>query len=508
MSSPHPPRTTAGLMIQGTGSDVGKSLIVAGLCRAFTRRGLRVRPFKPQNMSNNAAVTADGGEIGRAQALQARACGVDPVIDMNPILLKPETETGVQLIVQGRRVGRVMARDYQTIKHGLMTPVLDSFHRLAATADLILVEGAGSPAEINLRSGDIANMGFAAAADLPVILVADIERGGAIASIVGTLAVLEPAERQRVKGFVINKFRGDIRLFDDGLTILTARTGVPGLGVVPYFPGATALPAEDAMGLAIVAAAPGTPRPPRPIRVAVPHLSRIANFDDLDPLRLEPDVLMTLVEPGQALPGDADLVLLPGSKSTLGDLRFFRDQGWDIDLAAHCRRGGRVVGLCAGFQMLGRQIHDPEGSDGAPGSAAGLGLLDLETMMTATKTLAPVTGTERGTGAAVRGYEMHVGRIDGPALARPWFDLAGRAEGAVSPDGRIFGSQIHGLFAADDFRHGFLALLRGAARPGIAFEAMVDAALDGLAVHLETHLDLDRLLALAGPVGADGSRPG
>ena len=351
--------STPAIMIQGTGSDVGKSLIVAGLCRAFARRGLTVRPFKPQNMSNNAAVTADGGEIGRAQALQARACGVAPVTDMNPVLLKPQSEIGAQVVVQGRIWGNAKARAYQALKGELLPKVLESFRRLSAQADLVIVEGAGSPAEVNLRAGDIANMGFAEAADLPVVLVADIDRGGVIATLVGSHAVIAPAEARRVAGYVINKFRGDVSLFDDGLRIITEHTGWPSLGVVPFFPVAARLPAEDAVALSHSRVAED-----REIRIAVPQLARIANFDDFDPLIAEPDVALDFVEPGRALPGDADLVVLPGSKATLADLAFLRDQGWDLDLRAHLRRGGRVLGICGGYQMLGRCISDPPGDRG------------------------------------------------------------------------------------------------------------------------------------------------
>jgi len=339
---------TAALMLQGTGSDVGKSLLVAGLARAYTRRGLVVRPFKPQNMSNNAAVTVEGGEIGRAQALQARACGVAPAVDMTPVLLKPQSECGAQVVVRGRLRGNASARDYLALKTTLMPEVLASFRRLAAPADLVLVEGAGSPAEVNLRAGDIANMGFAEAADLPVALVADIERGGVIASVVGTWTLLPAGERARLAGVIVNKFRGDVRLFDEGLAIIARETGLASFGVVPWFPQARALPAEDAL-----AVAGHRPRVAATIRVAVPQVSRLANFDDLDPLIAEPDVAVDFVEPGRALPGDADLVVLAGSKSTLADLAVLRCEGWNIDITAHLRRGGWLVGLCGGYQMLG-----------------------------------------------------------------------------------------------------------------------------------------------------------
>ena len=487
---------TPALMIQGTGSDVGKSLVVAGLCRAFHRRGLAVRPFKPQNMSNNAAVTVDGGEIGRAQALQARACGVEPGVDMNPVLLKPETDIGAQVVVQGRRVATLRAREYSAYKPSLIEPVLESFARLCAPADLVLIEGAGSPAEVNLRDGDIANMGFAEAADVPVVLVADIDRGGSIAVLVGSHAVLPTAERVRVKGFIINKFRGDPALFDDGLAIIRERTGWPDLGVVPFFAEASRLPAEDAASLTRT---PQTTE--RAIRVAVPVLSRIANFDDLDPLKLEPDVAVTLVGAGEALPGDADLVLLPGSKSTIGDLQFLRSQGWDVDLAAHVRRGGRVLGVCGGYQMLGRRLHDPDGIEGPSGSCDGLGLLDVETVMGGDKTLREVVGTHVPSGQSVRGYEMHIGITTGTDRDCPFVDLADgdqvRPDGAISADGRVAGCYVHGLFGADGFRHAFLSSLRVRPDSGLEFDATVERTLESLADHLESCLDLEAILEIA-----------
>jgi len=478
---------------------------VAGLCRAFSKRGLTVRPFKPQNMSNNAAVTDDGGEIGRAQALQARACGVAPTTDMNPVLLKPQSEIGAQVVVQGRIWGNARAREYQALKGELLPKVLESFARLGADADLVIVEGAGSPAEVNLRAGDIANMGFAEAADLPVVLVADIDRGGVIAALVGSHAVLGEAEARRVTGYVVNKFRGDVSLFDAGLAIITARTGWPSLGVVPFFPEAAKLPAEDAVALLRAPEALGAAEG-RAIKIAVPQLARIANFDDLDPLIAEPDVAVDFVEPGRALPGDADLVILPGSKATLADLAFLRRQGWDIDLAAHLRRGGRVLGLCGGYQMLGRRVADPDGIEGPAGdSAEGLGLLDVETVLTGEKALREVQGIHLESGAAIRGYEMHVGVTTGPGLTRPFSDLEGRAEGAVAADGKAAGCYLHGLFAADAFRAAFLGTLKERARSGLAYDAQVEAVLDQLAAHLEAHLDLDRVLDIAkGHKGGEG----
>ncbi|MFQ5774285.1 MAG: cobyric acid synthase [Kiloniellaceae bacterium] len=480
-------------MLQGTGSDVGKSLLVAGLGRAYRRRGLDVRPFKPQNMSNNAAVTADGGEIGRAQALQARACGLAPSVHMNPVLLKPQTDVGAQIVVRGKVRGNAAARDYLALKAELLPGVLDSFARLAEGADLVLVEGAGSPAEVNLRAGDIANMGFAEAAGVPVALVGDIERGGVIASIVGTWTLLPAKARARLCGVVVNKFRGDKTLFEGGLAVIERETGLACFGVVPYFAEARRLPAEDALAVE----SHHGPDADRAIRVAVPVVSRIANFDDLDPLIAEPDVAVDFVRPGQALPGDADLVVLPGSKATIADLAFLRAQGWDVDLAAHLRRGGFVVGLCGGYQMLGARVHDPRGIEGARGEVPGLGLLDIETELGGDKTLVEAEGIELSTGRAVRGYEMHLGRATGPGPERPMLRLGERFDGAVSPDGRVMGCYLHGLFAADAFRHAFLARLKHRAASGLAYEAEIDAVLDRLAEHLEAHLDLDRLLVAA-----------
>ncbi len=480
----------AAIMIQGTGSHVGKSVLVAGLCRALVRRGLRVAPFKPQNMSNNAAVTADGGEIGRAQALQALACRVPPSVHMNPVLLKPETDTGAQVIVQGRRTGTLRAADFGQRKADLLPRVLESFALVGRGADLVVVEGAGSPAETNLRAGDIANMGFAEAAGVPVVLVGDIDRGGVIASLVGTAAVLAPADRQRIRGFLVNKLRGDAALFAEGLRTIEAHTGWPGLGVVPWFADVHRLPAEDGLDLA-----ERRPNPGGRYTVAVPALPRIANFDDLDPLRLEPEVRVVIVEPGTPIPV-ADLVLIPGTKSTIGDLRFLRAQGWDVDILAHHRRGGRVLGLCGGYQMLGRTIADPDGVEGAAETVAGLGLLDVATLLSGDKTTVPVAGRHCASGESIAGYEIHLGRTSGPDCARPVVDLGGRLDGATSPDGLTAGTYVHGLFAADAFRRAFLA--DAGVASSLAYEASVEAALDGLADHLERAVAIDRLLEIAG----------
>lgn len=476
------------IMIQGAGSNVGKSLLVAGIARAAKARGLSVAPFKPQNMSNNAAVSADGGEIGRAQALQARACGLTPHSDMNPVLLKPETDIGAQVIVQGKRVATLKARDYGKMKSTLMPSVLDSFYRLAAQHDLIIVEGAGSPAEVNLRGGDIANMGFAEAANVPVALIGDIDRGGVIAQLVGTYAILPPSDRDRIKAFAINKFRGDVSLFDDGMTAIENHTSWVPLGVLPWFADAWKLPAEDVMDI--------SSRGSGKIKVAVPRLNRIANFDDLDPLSSEPDVTVEIVEAGRALPGDADLILIPGSKSTIADLAHLRAQGWDIDIKAHINRGGRVLGICGGYQMLGREIIDDLGLEGAPSTVAGLGLLDISTHMKPEKRLAMTNAVHVTSGTPVTGYEIHLGETTGPDCANAWLRVDNRLEGAADKSGRISGCYLHGLFTADHFRHHFLGQL-GMPNSNVNYEHNVETTLDSLARHVEAHLDLDALLSLA-----------
>ncbi|PIC00252.1 cobyric acid synthase [Caulobacter sp. X] len=480
----------AALMIQGCGSDVGKSVLVAGLCRLFANRGLTVRPFKPQNMSNNAAVTAEGGEIGRAQALQAIACRTPPTVDMNPVLLKPQSDVGAQLVVRGRMAGTWKASGYQARKGELLGVVVESFRRLEAESDLVIVEGAGSPAEVNLRAGDIANMGFARAADVPVVLVGDIDRGHVIAALVGAHAVLDEGDRAMVRGFLINKFRGDPALFQDGRRMIVEATGWPDLGMAPWLAAARRLPAEDAVVLDGASRLGG-----RKVRIVVPMLSRIANFDEFDALRAEPDVDFAFVPPGQPLPGDADLVILPGTKATLADLVFFRAQGWDIDLLAHVRRGGRVLGVCGGLQMLGRRLSDPDGVEGAPASAEGLGLLDVETVMTDQKTLRHVTGRLPG-GARFEGYEMHVGRTAGGQRPMLRFDDGGE-DGAISADGKVRGCYVHGLFDTGEARAELLAEL-GAASDRLDQSARVDQALDDIAAALEAAFDIPALAAIAG----------
>jgi len=508
------------LMFQGTGSDVGKSLIVAGLARAYANRGLKVRPFKPQNMSNNAAVTADGGEIGRAQALQARAARVLASVHMNPVLLKPQSEIGAQIVVQGKVFGSAKAAAYQRIKKDLLPLVLDSYERLRGEADIVLVEGAGSASEINLRANDIANMGFARAADMPVVLIGDIDRGGVIASLVGTKSVIAAEDAALICGFIVNKFRGDAGLFADGMARIAQLTGWQPLGLVPYFADARLLPAEDALALeqrsdlrsfprkresrsgllgllsSWVPASAGTSGLSKRVRIAVPILPHIANFDDLDPLDAEPAVDLVRVRPGTALPGDADLILLPGSKATIADLAALRAAGFDIDVAAHLRRGGKVLGLCGGYQMLGRTVADPDGIEGPPGKVAGLGMIDVATTLSEEKRLEPVSGTTSD-GAPFSGYEMHMGVTEGPDRARPFAKLAdGSPEGAISADGLAIGTYVHGLFADDRQRAAWLERF-ATGSSDVAYETQIEHTLDALADHLAAHIDLDRLLKLA-----------
>ncbi|RWK53686.1 cobyric acid synthase [Mesorhizobium sp.] len=484
------------IMLQGTGSDVGKTVLVAGLCRAARKRGLKVRPFKPQNMSNNAAVAnipGDklGGEIGRAQWLQAIACGVAPTVHMNPVLLKPQTDVGAQVVVQGKVFGEARARDYQALKARLMDAVLDSWVKVGEGADLVIVEGAGSPAEINLRSRDIANMGFATRVDVPVILVGDIDRGGVIASVAGTHLILPEEDRRMIAGYLINKFRGDVSLFDDGIKAIESFTGWRCFGVVPWLKAAARLPSEDSVVLERLASGEK-----RALKVAVPMLSRIANFDDLDPLKAEPQVEVVFVPPGQHLPEDAGLVIIPGSKSTIGDLLRFRENGWDRDLAAHRKRGGHVVGICGGFQMLGRVVRDPDGIEGSVTETEGLGLLDVETVMEPEKTVRNVNARSVQFDLPLEGYEIHLGRTTGPDTQRASAVINGANDGAVSADGKVSGTYLHGLFSADAFRAKFLENL-GVKGGGIDYRAEVERALDEIAAELETHLDCDAIFGLA-----------
>ncbi|NML95606.1 cobyric acid synthase [Novosphingobium olei] len=479
------------VMLQGTGSDVGKSVLVAGLCRALANRGLRVLPFKPQNMSNNAAVTIDGGEIGRAQALQAMACRAQAHTDMNPVLLKPQADRTAQLVVQGKVRGTLGSANFLEGRRPLLPEVLESHARLCARADIVVVEGAGSPAEINLRAGDIANMGFARAANVPVVLVGDIDRGGVIAAIAGTRAVINPEDAAMIRGFIINKFRGDPALFADGYQAIERLTDWPGLGVVPWLPAVARLPSEDAVilerGLSVASGR---------CLVACPILPRISNFDDLDPLRQEPDVDVAMVPPGMPIPREVDLIVLPGSKATLADLAFLRAQGWDIDVIAHHRAGGVILGICGGYQMLGRRIADPTGIEGENGAAEGLALLDVETTLTSRKALMPVSGAAMG--GTFDGYEMHMGVTAGPDCDRPFAVLDdGRRDGAMAADRRVFGTYCHGLLSAPGFRGQLLTLLK-AGSDGVDHTHRIDTALDELADALERHLDIPALLNIAG----------
>jgi adenosylcobyric acid synthase len=550
----------AALMIQGCGSDVGKSVLVAGLCRLFTNRGVTVRPFKSQNMSNNAAVTSGGGEIGRAQALQAQACRTKPTVDMNPVLLKPQSDIGAQLIVRGKMVGTLDASAHGRDKRALLEVAIESYRHLAQGAQLMIVEGAGSPAETNLRKTDIANMGLAQALGLPVVLVGDINRGHVIASLVGAHVVLDAADRAMIRGFIVNKFRGNPQLFADGVRGITEHTGWPSIGVVPWLRAAGRLPPEDGMQLEGLQAA----RPMRArVKIAVPQLSRIANFDDFDPLREEPDVELVFVPPGRPLPRDAALIVIPGTKSTIADMEFMRGQGWDVDVLAHVRHGGRVLGICGGYQMLGHSISDPDGIEGPTRTVAGLGLLDVATVMTGDKALREVSGVlvghtagggvgasggidaggsaatgddvgaggtgsggtglggtgAGGTGAGgsaaagagaragvgtgagavpFAGYEMHVGSTTGAGAGRPFLRFSdGATDGATSADGRVAGCYVHGLFGVTAARAALVSSI-GAAPSLDDHAARVDAALDEIAGVLESCLDINALATIAG----------
>jgi adenosylcobyric acid synthase len=484
-------RNARSIMFMGTGSDVGKSLIVAGIARALKKRDLSVAPFKPQNMSNNAGVTVDGGEIGRAQLLQARAAGVAPTVHMNPVLLKPESTTGAQVVVQGKRVASMKAREFFGARQQFMPAILESFEKLRAQHDVVLVEGAGSPAEVNLREGDLANFGFANAADIPALLIGDIHRGGVIASIIGTMAVLDPADAARMKGFLINKFHGDPTLFEDGITFIKQRTGLASLGVIPHFDRARILPAEDAVALEEVSHLESG----KPL-ISVLRLPRIANFDDLDPLRLEPNINLQFVKVGEVIPTESRLVIIPGSKSTITDLKALREAGWDIDLAAHVRRGGHVLGICGGYQMLGKMIHDPDGLEGAASSAAGLGLLDVETVLKPAKTLELTNAKHAASGETISAYEIHLGETTGPDCTRHFAKTPRGRDGARSINGRVEGTYLHGCFTSDAFRAAYVKAL-GLPSSDLAFDQEIEATLDLLAQHLEDHLDIDRILELA-----------
>ena len=496
------------LMFQGTGSDVGKSTLVAGLCRIARQRGINVAPFKPQNMSNNAAACPpakenggqSGGEIGRAQALQARAAGLPLQVDFNPVLIKPQSDMTAQIVVHGQVLDTISARDYMTKQRGtLMQPVLESFHRLASQYDLILIEGAGSPAEVNLRERDIANMGFACEVDAPVSLIGDIDRGGVIAAVVGTRSVLSGKDAALIKSFIINRFRGDPSLFEDGVTAIEKSSGWPCRGVVPWLPAATRLPQEDAV---ILQHADGSRRNAKDkgsqqqnIKIAVPMLSRIANFDDVDPLRMEANVDLFFVPPGSSIPLDADAVIVPGTKSTMADMEFIRQQGWHHDIIALARSGARITGLCGGYQLLGKHINDPQGHDGPGGRCEGLGLLDIETRMSGDKTTRPVNGTCTRSGSRVSGYEIHNGHTTGADTARPMMYLNDTADGATNIKGNVEGTYLHGVFGNDKFRRWWMNQIDASAVSELNFESMIERELDSLAEGLIQSLDVDALFA-------------
>ncbi|SET30389.1 adenosylcobyric acid synthase (glutamine-hydrolysing) [Nitrosomonas marina] len=480
---------TQTLMIQGTTSDAGKSMLVTALCRWLSRQGIRVAPFKPQNMALNSVVSINGGEIGRSQAVQAFAAGLSPHTDMNPVLLKPNTDKSAQVIIHGHAVSNMPAHSFHHYKPIAMRAVLESHARLAAQYDRIIVEGAGSPAEINLRANDIANMGFAEAVDCPVILIADIDRGGVFAHLVGTLALLSESEKARVKGFIINRFRGDIALLKPGLDWLEEYTGKPVLGVLPYLQGLH-LEAEDAL--------PHTPDFIAPVeqkclQVIVPALPRISNHTDFDPLRLHPQVNLQFVGPGEAIPA-ADLIILPGSKSVRADLDWLRKQGWVLAIRRHLRYGGKLIGICGGFQMLGKLIHDPAGLEGESGSSQGLAFFDMQTTLRPDKLLRNVQGTLACSGTSVTGYEIHNGVSVFNKEYRPMAYFLQGTDGAMSEDGLIMGGYLHGLFESSD---ACSALLNWAGLENCSqtpnYRAICDAAINRLADSIDQYLDTRQL---------------
>jgi len=482
---------TRALMFQGTGSDVGKTVLVAGLCRLARRRGLSVVPFKPQNMSNNAAVAQDGGEIGRGQWLQAFAAGVAPCVDMNPVLLKPQSETGAQVIVQGELWATAKAREYQRLKKDLRTPVMVSFDTLKRQADLILVEGAGSAAEINLRDYDIANMGFAEMAQIPVVLVGDIDRGGVIASLVGIHAILPPQDRALVAGFIINKFRGDQSLFEAGGVAIRHHTGWQSFGIVPWASSFSALPAEDSLVLDRVNQPSG-----RGCKIVVPVLSHIANFDDILPLETEEEVDLIWLREGEKWPQDADLIILLGNKATIAAMLELEKNGWAEPIRMHAARGGAIIGICGGLQMLGELIIDPDAMEGTQRQIAGLGLLKIKTMLQRQKIVCERQALDDRLNERVRGYEIHLGISHGDDCTRAPFVVDGKKEGAANADGRIWGTYLHGLFANGIWRKKYLASL-GFSSQGREQMQIMNDALDQIATLLDKSLDIDTLFALA-----------
>ncbi|MRI31926.1 cobyric acid synthase CobQ [Endozoicomonas sp. OPT23] len=488
-------KTSKTLMVQGTTSDAGKSALVTGLCRVFKRRGISVAPFKPQNMALNSAVTQDGGEIGRAQALQAEAAGLEPHTDMNPVLLKPNTDVGAQVIVQGQAIGEMNAVSYHEYKPRVMKAVLESWQRLTDQYDSVLVEGAGSPAEINLRDRDIANMGFAEKADCPVIIIADIDKGGVFAHLYGTLKLLSESEQNRVAGFVINRFRGDIKLLESGLDWLEETTGKPVLGVLPYLHGLH-LEAEDAVESQQVKQSDNNI-----LNVAVPILTRVSNHTDFDPLRLHPDVNLQLVRKGQPIPA-CDLIIIPGTKNTRTDLNFLRENGWDEDIQKHLRYGGKLMGVCGGYQMLGQFIHDPEGIESESGSSSGLGYLDFETTMVRKKTLKQVKGKLTFPGkqpVTVTGYEIHAGETSGTALEQPLIRLlegSDDVDGVLSADEQIFGSYLHGIFETAEACEEILVWAGKKHKSETDYRSLKEEGIDRMADAVEQNLNMNKIMNL------------
>ncbi|MCA0937545.1 cobyric acid synthase [Vibrio alginolyticus] len=474
------------LMVQGTTSDAGKSVLVAGLCRVLARRGIKVAPFKPQNMALNSAVTKDGGEIGRAQEVQAQACNIESTVHMNPVLIKPNSDTGAQIILQGKALSDMDAASFHDYKKVAMDTVLDSFSQLQKEYDSIMVEGAGSPAEINLREGDIANMGFAEAADVPVIIIADIDRGGVFAHLYGTLELLSESEQARVKGFVINRFRGDIRLLQSGLDWLEEKTGKPVLGVLPYLHGFN-LEAEDAITEQQELSTNVK------LNVVVPVLTRISNHTDFDVLRLNPDINLRYVGKGERIE-KADLVILPGTKSVRDDLDYLRSQGWDADILRHIRLGGKVIGICGGYQMLGKTIADPDGVESAPGQSEGLGLLDVHTVLTGSKQLTRTEAivTLNGKEALAKGYEIHVGRSEVSGETPLRLD-SGLTDGAISECGQVMGTYLHGFFDEVDVLNLVTEWVNGSQVKQQNFQELKERGINRIADAIEQHMNLDFL---------------
>jgi len=483
---------TLAIMFQGTGSDVGKSVLVAGFCRLLVNRGFRVRPFKPQNMSNNAAVTDKGEEIGRAQALQATACKIKPTVHMNPVLLKPQSDIGAQIIVQGKVSGTSNSSYFKKNKHKLLEKIIESFECLKDEADIIVVEGAGSPAEVNLREHDVANMGFARAVNIPVILIGDIDRGGVIASIVGTHEILSKEDRDLIYGYIINKFRGDMSLFDDAHDVMTSRTGWNNIGVLPFISSVKKLPPEDAVILDHY-----KENDTKLIKIAVPMLSRIANFDDFDPLIAEPDVQVIYVRPGEVIPSDADLIIIPGTKATLADLAFLRDQKWDIDIASHVRQGKSLLGICGGYQMLGNTVSDPDGIEGHSGVIEGLGYLNVDTIMRENKRVTQTKAYCEYLKCETSGYEIHIGETNGPDTKRSYLISEDQKLGAANEIYSIIGIYLHGLFVDDKFRARYLGQFRHGKIIETDYRKQVDQALDELANAMEQNLDVNKLIKIA-----------